>query len=103
MGLLNLKAPVAVNPSQVANKVQKSKRKVSTARSSGNTLYDKINLIKSKVELELGHLKDNYVCIKEVEQLAKYIDACIDNNEFAFDTETSSLNYIDCDFVGFSL
>lgn len=103
MGLLNIKAPVGVNPSLVASKVQNSKKKVTSRKSTGNTILDRINLIRSKVELELGHLKDEYFCITTEEQLSKYIDKCIENNIYAFDTETTSLEYITCELVGFSL
>ena len=73
MGLLNIKAPVGVNTSAVASKVQNSKRKVSTRKSTGNTILDRVNLIRSKVELELGHLKDKFLLIQTEEELSKYI------------------------------
>lgn len=103
MGLLNIKAPVGVNTSAVASKVQNSKRKVSTRKSTGNTILDRVNLIRSKVELELGHLKEQFILIKTEEELSNYVDKCIENNVFAFDTETTSLEYITCELVGFSL
>lgn len=103
MGLLNIKAPVGVNTSAVASKVQNSKRKVSTRKSTGNTILDRVNLIRSKVELELGHLKDRFLLIQTEEELSNYIDKCIANNIFAFDTETSGLDTITCDLIGLSL
>lgn len=103
MGLLNIKAPVGVNTSAVASKVQNSKRKVSTRKSTGNTILDRVNLIRSKVQLELGHLKDKFLLIQTEEELSKYIDKCIENNIYAFDTETSGLDTITCDLIGLSL
>lgn len=103
MGLLNIKAPAGVNTSAVATKVQNSKRKVSTRKSTGNTILDRVNLIRSKVELELGHLKDKFLLIQTEEELSNYIDKCIANNIFAFDTETSGLDTITCDLIGLSL
>lgn len=103
MGLLNIKAPVGVNTSAVANKVRNSKRKVSTRKSTGNTIGDRVALIRAKVEQELGNLKDDFLCIQTEEELSNYIDKCIENNKFSFDTETSGLDYINCDLVGFSL
>lgn len=103
MGLLNIKAPVGVNTSQVASKVKNSKRKVSTTRSTGNTIGDRIKLIRAKVEAELGELSDNFILIRTEEELSSYIDKCIENNIFAFDTETTSLDYITCELVGFSI
>lgn len=104
MGLLSIKAPVGVNTSAVATKVQNSKRKVATKRTStGSTIGDRIQLIRAKVEQELGHLKDQFLLINTEEELSKYIDKCIENNEYAFDTETTSLDYINCELVGFSL
>lgn len=103
MGLLNIKAPVGVNTSQVASKVKNSKRKVSTTKSTGNTIGDRIKLIRAKVEAELGELSDNFILIRTEEELSSYIDKCIQNNIFAFDTETTSLDYITCELVGFSI
>ena len=74
MGLLNIKAPVGVNTSQVASKVQNSKRKVSTRRSTGNTIGDRIQLIKAKVEAELGDLVDSFILIQTEEELSNYVD-----------------------------
>lgn len=103
MGLLNIKAPVGVNTSQVASKIQNSKRKVATRKSTGNTIGDRIQLIRAKVESELGHLKDRYICIQTEEELSAYIDKCIANGIYSFDTETTSLDPITCELVGFSL
>ncbi len=103
MGLLNIKAPVGVNTSAVATKVQNSKKKVVTRRSTGSTIGDKIQLIRSKVEQELGDLKDNFILIQTEQELSNYIDKCIENNIFSFDTETSGLDFLTCDLVGFSL
>ena len=55
MALFNIKAPVGVNTSQVASKIQNSKKKVTTRKSTGNTIGDRIQLIRAKVEAELGH------------------------------------------------
>lgn len=103
MGLLNIKAPVGINTSQVASKIKNSKRKVATRRSTGTTIGDRIQLIRSKVEIELGDLKDEFLLIRTEEELKNYVDKCIQNNIFAYDTETTSLEYITCELVGFSL
>lgn len=104
MGLLSIKAPVGVNTSAVATKVQNSKRKVATRRTStGSTIGDKIQLIRAKVEQELGNLKDDFLLIQTKEELASYVDKCIENNIFSFDTETTGLDFITCELVGFSL
>lgn len=103
MALFNIKAPVGVNTSQVASKIQNSKKKVATRRSTGSTIGDRIQLIRAKVEAELGHLKDDFLLINTEEELSKYIDKCIENNICSFDTETTSLDFITCELVGFSL
>lgn len=103
MGLLNIKAPAGVSTSQVASKIKNSKRKVATRKSTGSTIGDRIQLIRSKVEMELGDLKDQFILIRTEEELANYVDKCIENNIFAYDTETTSLEYITCELVGFSL
>lgn len=103
MGLLNIKAPAGVSTSQVASKIKNSKRKVTTRKSTGSTIGDRIQLIRSKVEMELGDLKEQFILIRTEEELANYVDKCIENNIFAYDTETTSLEYITCELVGFSL
>lgn len=103
MGLLNLKGPAGVSPSAVASKVKNSKKKVSTRKSTGSTIGDKIQLIRAKVEQELGSLKDDFLLIQTQEQLKNYVDKCIENNVFSFDTETTGLDFITCELVGFSL
>ena len=80
MGLLNIKAPAGVNTSAVATKVQNSKRKVATRRTStGSTIGDRVQLIRAKVEQELGHLKDEFLLIKTEQELSDYVDKCIEN------------------------
>lgn len=69
----------------------------------GGTLLDKINQITREVESKLGDYKDRYKCIRTEEELTNYIDKCVQNNICALDTETTGLDPMLDDIVGFSL
>lgn len=55
------------------------------------------------VEKYLGEYKNNYECIRTEKELEQYIDNCIKNGICAIDTETTGLNPMLDDIVGFSL
>lgn len=65
----------------------------------------KIASLKDSVERYLGDKKDNYVLVTEEnsDYLYDFYDACLDNGIVAIDTETTSLDPITCDIVGFSV
>ena len=74
-----------------------------TIKGKGN-LADKIKAISILVEGKLGKYKDDYDVIRdEPQKLHDYITACIENNRVAIDTETTGLDPILDNIVGFSL
>ena len=80
--------------------VKKTKKAVAKV---GKSLSERIANIKRSVEENLGEYKDKYDCIREENDLIKYIDLCIAKGICAIDTETTGLNPMLDDIVGFSL
>lgn len=70
---------------------------------AGMSLQERISRIKSLVAEHLGEYKEKYDCIRDAEELNAYITDCIINGEVAIDTETTGLNPMLDDIVGFSL
>lgn len=87
---------------EVAGRITKEKDKalVSKAKTrtpaatirGGNDLLSRINQIKAMVEKKLGKYQDRYVIIQDEQDLINYLQACVDNNIIAIDTETTGLN-----------
>lgn len=90
--------------SKIANKATNIlANKTITIKGSGS-LADKIKAISILVEGKLGKYKDDYDVIRdEPQKLHDYITACIENNRVAIDTETTGLDPILDNIVGFSL
>lgn len=104
MALFALPKPTPVNTQEIALKVKNSKKKsVATPRQTGNTLLDRINLIRAKVQQELSQYENDYLLVRTEEQLIEYIDTCCKNGVVALDTETSSLDFLSCEIAGVSL
>lgn len=70
---------------------------------AGMSLQERITRIKNSVEEHLGEYKEKYQCIRDEKQLKVYIDDCIKNGIVALDCETTGLNPMLDDIVGFSL
>lgn len=69
----------------------------------GKSLSERIANIKRSVEQNLGQYKEKYHCIRTYEELDEYINQCIENGVCAIDTETTGLDPMQDDIVGFSL
>ena len=87
----------------IAKKSVKKLNKAPTTVKSGGGLFAKIANIKANVELKLGKYKETCETIQDEYTLNKYIDACIENNVVAIDTETTGLDPMLDDIVGFSM
>jgi len=87
--------PKRAGKSTDAKIAKKSNAKVkiapATIKGSGGIL-DKINLIKLKVEQNLGQYKDEYRVITDIDELKEYIDKVITNKYISIDTETDGLD-----------
>ena len=87
---------------KLAKKSNTSKKAQTTVR-GGNSLLAKINQIKAMVEKNLGQFKDDYVIIRNQDELHDYFIKCVDNNVVAIDTETTGLDPILDSIVGLCL
>ena len=96
------KVPKRANDKAVAKK-SKSKLSATTTVRGGSGLLGQINQIKAMVEKNLGQFKDDYLVIRTVDDLAKYIDEVIKNSVVAIDTETTGLDPILDSIVGLCL
>lgn len=92
-------------PEQDANLVGRSKKRASAPvkLKAGETLSDKIKNMRALVEKHLGKFRDEYILIKEEEDLIKYLRVLAKDELFAIDTETTSLDPMTCTLVGVSL
>ena len=86
---------------RILNKTAKKPSKV--VAKAGKSLTERIANIKRIVEETLGEYKEKYDCIRDIDKLEEYIDKCIENGIAAIDTETTGLNPMLDDIVGFSL
>ena len=82
------------NKSNDSKLVKQSKivRQATPSIKGGSSLLDRISQAQKMVDLKLGHLKDNYILIQDEKKLEEYVDAIIDNNVVAIDTETTGLD-----------
>ena len=78
-------------------------KSITTTKSSSGNLVNRINTIKSMVETHLGKYKDESEAISTEERLSEYVDKCIANGVVSIDTETTGLDPLLDDLVGFSL
>lgn len=85
----------------ITSKTTKKPKKVVVK--AGKSLAERISNIKFDVERNLGEYKERYVCVRDMDVLDDYIDECINNNIVAIDTETTGLNPMLDNIVGFSL
>ena len=83
---------------------KKTSRKPSkVVAKAGMSLSAKILNIKKSVEEHLGQYKEKYQCIRSYDELRDYINKCISNGICSLDTETTGLDPMQDDIVGFSL
>lgn len=75
-------------------------KKSNTKIKKNTGVLDRIGLIKNMVDTNLGKYRDEYLVIREEQELIKYIDKCIENNVVAIDTETTGLDMYEDKLVG---
>lgn len=80
-----------------------TKKPVKAVAKRGKSLSNRIANMKRLVEENLGEYKERYDCIRTEKELEDYIDICRINGVCALDTETTGLNPMLDDIVGFSL
>lgn len=92
--------------SALAKKSKKAKQSTAgIAIKGGGSLLERISTITALVEKQLGKYKDDYLAIREEQELIDYIDKCIEAGIVAIDTESgeNALDPLQCAFAGFSL
>lgn len=80
-----------------------AKKPTKVIAKKGKNLTDRIANMKRLVEENLGEYKSKYFTIRDEINLHEYISHCIENGECAIDTETTGLNPMLDDIVGFSI
>lgn len=84
---------------KIAQKVKNPVRQTATVK-GGSSLIEKIAAINALVEKNLGHLKDDYIIIREQKVLHDYLAKCVENNVISIDTETTGLDPLQDKLVG---
>lgn len=84
---------------KIAKKANSKVRQTATVK-GGSSLIEKIGAINALVEKNLGHLKDDYIIIREENVLHDYIDKCKENGVISIDTETTGLDPLQDNIVG---
>jgi len=80
-----------------------AKKPAKTISKSSSSISERISNIKRIVEEHLGEYREKYDCIRNEKELSDYIEICRINGICAIDTETTGLNPMLDDIVGFSL
>ena len=95
------KVPKRADDKAIAKK-SKTRQTTTTVR-GGSGLLGQINQIKAMVEKNLGQFKDDYLVIRNQDELHQYFIRCGTNNVVAIDTETTGLDPILDSIVGLCL
>lgn len=88
-----------VQDTVAAKRSKTATKAISTVR-GGNTLLSRISEIKMMVEKNLGQYANDYIVIRTREELARYIDASVENDVISIDTETTGLDPLQDKVVG---
>lgn len=80
---------------------EKSKNAITTVKGGG--ILSIINNARMIVDEKLGHFKDEYIIIRDLQTLENYITKSIENDMIAIDTETTGLDPISDTIVGVCL
>lgn len=80
------------NDMKIAKKSNTKAIATPTTIKGGGSLIDRINLIKSMVETNLGKYKEEYQVINDKDILHDFITECIGNGYISIDTETDGLD-----------
>ena len=83
--------------------IQKTKNTTTRTAVKGGNIVATIQSMTAVAESKLAHHKDEYIIIRNRDELRDYIDACIDDGTSAIDTETTGLNPLTVDLVGVCL
>lgn len=83
---------------------EKMKKKAQPKKNSkSNNLLTTINLIRERIDKNLGEYKKDYVILKKEDEIKEYFDHIRTNGIAAIDTETTGLNFFQDKVVGICL
>lgn len=103
MPLFKMPTRSTMSDADILNKANSIKQSNPVMKGSGS-LISRISSISTMVQTKLGKYKDEYDVIRdEPERLHDYISKCIENKICAIDTETTGLDPMLDDIVGFSI
>lgn len=104
MGLFDLGQRSDRSTDNKLTKKLKNKQSIGAVQiTSGSSLLEMIKNSVSLAEAHLSKYKDNYKVIRTEQELIEYVDGILENNIYAIDTETTSLDPITTTIAGFSL
>jgi len=104
LALFNLPKRTTLSDKDILNKANSVRASNTITFKGGGNLVNKIASISNLVQTKLGKYKDDYDVIRnEPEKLHSYIDSCIKNGICAIDTETTGLDPMLDEMVGFSI
>lgn len=98
-----LKVPEIRSVAQDKAILNKGKKKSPTSVKGGGGIASRIDLIVSTVTKYLGKYEEFYKCVQAANDLNAYIDQCISDGICAIDTETTGIDPLVDDIVGFSV
>lgn len=95
----------AVNTEEILNKIDKAKEIDVSKKTikTGSGLLQSIHAAIENVNRYLGHKKNDYLCLTDLNEISDYFDSLVKYGFVAIDTETTGLDPIDDDIVGMSL
>lgn len=103
MALFDMPSVRGSKEADMALAVKSKTKSASAVVSRGTSLLDRINLVRQTVEQKLGKYRHRYRAITTIEDFANYIDKCIENGEYALDTETTGLDVMNDEIAGLCL
>lgn len=103
MPLIELKRKNSKESAVALIKKSNDKPNKITPTVKGGGILTIVNNAKRIVDEKLGHLRDNYIVIRDLDTLEDYIQKSIENGVIAIDTETTGLDPIDDSIVGVCL
>lgn len=89
--------------SSIAKRANSTTKSSTTVKGGGGGLVERINTARAITEKNLGKYRDEYIAIQDIITLVNYFDKIIENGIMSIDTETTGLDPILDNIVGFSI
>lgn len=89
--------------SSIAKRANSAKKSSTTVKGGGGGLVERINTARAMTEKNLGKYREKFTVIQDIMTLVNYFDKIVENGIMSIDTETTGLDPILDDIVGFSI